>query len=54
MDGNILFTDDANVFSDVKTFTNGHSAVKVNGKWGVVDMNGNWVVQPMYDNIETL
>lgn len=54
MDGNILFTDDANVFSDVKTFTNGHSAVKVNGKWGVVDMNGNWVVQPVYDNIETL
>ncbi|MDU3879405.1 MAG: WG repeat-containing protein [Veillonella sp.] len=28
--------------------------MKSNGKWGVMNSNGEWVVQPMYDTVNVL
>lgn len=33
-------------------FKNGYATIKMKGKWGIVDSNGNWIVQPIYKWIE--
>lgn len=30
-------------------FKDGYAGVKENGKWGIIDVNGNWTVKPIYD-----
>lgn len=39
---------------DVSVFRHGYSAVKVDGKWGIMDAKGQWVVKPMYQRISLL
>ena len=32
----------------------GFAPVKSQGKWGIVNLRGEWVVQPQYEDIEIL
>ncbi|MDX2361038.1 MAG: WG repeat-containing protein [Crocinitomicaceae bacterium] len=37
-------------YQDARSFTEGLGSVQVaNGKWGYVDINNNWVIQPKFD-----
>ena len=40
--------------SEVTPFVNGYSVVKSKGKWGVMNSQGQWAVQPIYKDIELL
>lgn len=31
---------------------NDRAGVKVDGKWGLIDTKGNWIVSPTYDNLK--
>ena len=40
-------------FEDAVPFSSSQpTAVKKNGKWGFVDMDGAWVIEPQYENAE--
>lgn len=52
--GTILYTDTKGVIQDVTTFAYGYSNVKINGKWGIMDAQGNMLVQPIYESIVRL
>lgn len=52
-EGQVTYTDTKNI-SEVKPFRNGYSAAKANGKWGLIDSKGNWLVEPAYKDIESL
>ncbi|WP_298703958.1 WG repeat-containing protein [uncultured Veillonella sp.] len=39
---------------DVSNFVSYYSAVRVDGKWGVMDTHGHWIVEPMYKNLRFL
>lgn len=54
--GWVLATGDLNtgstLFEDLKTFSNGGAAAKLNGKWGVISRNGtDWLLDPAYDGV---
>ncbi len=36
-------------FQDADDFSEGRAAVKLNGKWGYIDVNGKMVIRPRYD-----
>jgi hypothetical protein len=36
------------------SFQNGMAAVKKNGKWGLINTDGTWKVQPQYDEMKSL
>ncbi|MFB6355864.1 MAG: WG repeat-containing protein [bacterium] len=38
-------------FDDVRTFSKGLAAVKAKAKWGFINRNGNWQIQPRFDNV---
>lgn len=42
------------IFEDVKPFNRGiYAAVKVNGKWGYVDVQGNIVIEPQFEDAKS-
>ena len=38
-------------FDDAKKFVDGTAEVELDGHWGLIDLNGNMIFQPIYDNI---
>ncbi|WP_418926159.1 WG repeat-containing protein [Dialister hominis] len=38
--------------SQMTSFMNDRAGVKVDGKWGLIDTKGNWIVSPTYDNLK--
>ena len=36
-------------FEDGRIFSEGLAGVKLDNKWGVIDLSGNWVIEPNYD-----
>lgn len=52
--GQVQFNGQTFKLSQVTPFVNGHSAVKVNGKWGVVNAQGQWLAQALYDEVNLL
>ncbi len=38
-------------YDELKTYFDGHVAVKINGKWGVINKKEEFLIQPIYDEI---
>ena len=45
------FVIGSTVFEEIGMFANNHAAAKVNGKWGVIDTSGNFVLPAVYDGV---
>jgi hypothetical protein len=45
MQGEALFGKE---FDEVKPFLNGNAPVRVDGKWGIIDQNGAYIIAPKY------
>ena len=41
-------------FTDITPFHKGRAAAKVKGKWGLIDCEGRFVVEPVYDDVNVL
>ena len=41
----------ANSFEYIGMYSGGYAAAKTGGKWGVIDLNNNWLIEPEYDAI---
>lgn len=54
MEGKVLYTDTKNEIKEVSIFAHGYSNVKINGKWGIMDSQGNLLVKPVYEKIISL
>lgn len=39
-------------FQEIRNFSEGKAAVKINGKWGYVDRSGTVVIQPKYSSVD--
>ena len=52
--GKVLYVDAKGSIDDVKSFNHGFSAVHAEGKWGIMDVSGKWLVRPQYQNVEIL
>ena len=50
--GKVLFSD--NTITSAMPVKHGFAPVKSQGKWGIVNLRGEWVVQPQYEDIEIL
>lgn len=42
------------IYEDARSFVNGYAIVKVNGKWGCIDTNGNTVIEPQYQLLSSV
>lgn len=42
------------ILTMIEGFKNGYAPVKIKGKWGIVDSDGNWIVQPIYKSVEMM
>lgn len=51
--GHEAFSHD-DTFSDVTPFSSGLAGVKVNGKWGLIDKAGTYVMRPAYEDLDIL
>ncbi|MCV3456874.1 WG repeat-containing protein [Campylobacter sp. CNRCH_2016_0050h] len=40
------------MFDKVYSFNQGIAKVKLNEKWGLMDKNGNFIVEPIFDDID--
>lgn len=49
-DGSIAI---APIFEDANYFNCGRALVKFNGKYGIIDHSGKWIVNPIYDDIDS-
>ena len=49
--GNGEFTMGSMAFEEIGMYNGGYAAAKLNGKWGVIDTNAEWVITPDYDEI---
>ena len=38
-------------FDEISNFTNGYAIVKIDGRWGVINTNGEFIVQPRYNDV---
>ena len=38
-------------FYDALDFVDGHAAVLMEDKWGIINESGNWMVEPRYDEV---
>ncbi len=45
------FTVGSKAFEELGMYTEGYAAAKWNDKWGVIDTDAEWVVEPEYDEI---
>lgn len=52
--GEVVFKDTQNEIQDVKSFFYDAAPAKKNGKWGVITIDGKWIVEPTYETIEML
>ena len=50
--GKVLFSD--NTITSAMPVKHGYAPVKSQGKWGIVNLRGEWIVQPQYEDIEIL
>lgn len=50
--GKVLFSDNTITFATY--VKHGYAPVKSQGKWGIVNLRGEWVVQPEYEDIKIL
>lgn len=50
-EGQVVFTAKDIAIQDVSNFYTYYSAVRVNGKWGVMDTTGKWIVEPVYKDV---
>lgn len=41
------------VFDEAKIFINGYACAKTDGKWGIIDQSGAWVLVPAFENLES-
>ena len=41
----------APLFEEIGMYQDGHAAARQDGKWGVIDESGAWVIQPQYDDV---
>lgn len=39
-------------YQQTRPFSDGLAAVKLNGKWGFIDKNNKFVIEPQYDNVD--
>ena len=39
------------IYEEVEDFNNGSAAVKKDGKWGIIDKKGRWLITPQYDQM---
>lgn len=39
------------IFEEMGMYTSGYAAVKKNGKWGVIDTEAEWFIEPEYDEV---
>jgi hypothetical protein len=49
-DGTVTATDTGKVFDDADSFGDTYGAVKEGDKWGYVDRDGNYKIEPQYEN----
>ncbi len=49
--GNSKLTVGKTYFEEVLSFSNGYAPAKKNGKWGFIDYNFAWFIEPIYDEI---
>lgn len=49
--GNIEFSSGTITYDEIGMYSGGYAAAKTGGKWGVVDLEGEWLVEPSYDEI---
>lgn len=54
LNGNSVYDASPLKITEEKPFSNGNSAVKVNGKWGIVNSQGQWLLPATYDDITLL
>lgn len=47
------FVVGATGFEGLGTYSGGYTAAKENGKWGVIDLQNEWLLAPEYDEIKT-
>lgn len=52
--GQVLYEAKDIKIQDVSNFKSYYSAVKVEGKWGIMDTQGHWIVEPLYKNLSFL
>ena len=52
--GVLYFTAPEGLIDAARGFVFGYSAVKSGGKWGIMDYDGSWLVNPIYDDIDLL
>lgn len=45
------FVIGSSAFEDLGTYSGGYTAARENGKWGVVDLQNEWLLDPEYDEI---
>ena len=39
------------ILESARKFSEGYAAVEINGKWGLIDKNGKYVIRPMYNDL---
>jgi hypothetical protein len=39
-------------FEDLSYFKNGYAAAKLDGKWGFIDITGEFIVKPIFDDVD--
>jgi len=48
--GNVLFKT-AQAYDTVQSFKNGYASVRIRSKYGLIDLQGNEVIEPVYDRL---
>ena len=51
-DGKVVFEAKDIKIQAVSNFADEFSAVKVGGKWGIMNVEGQWLVEPIYKDIQ--
>ncbi|EPR72631.1 hypothetical protein ADIWIN_2368 [Winogradskyella psychrotolerans RS-3] len=46
LDGNIVIKA---IYESAEMFSENHSAVEIDGKWGLINENGKYVIEPQFD-----
>lgn len=52
--GHVVYEGKDIKIQEVSNFVSYYSAVRVDGKWGIMDTHGHWIVEPIYKNLRFL